>query len=668
MIDHPVIQPPSALAADAARAVLRPRSPGSAAQVWVEARHFFSRADAQQHCWLWLLDANGAVHALCMDAARHGEARLSAKLRVRLARVDQPPSGSIAGGSVTWLRDAPVVPVPRWAVSWGHPLQHAIRAFASQLDQRVLDLLGWLEAPGPFFGSVGNYNRLATLPEPLRTYRMQALARFPALVPRLLLDMGNWPDLFGRDASRTAPAGASASAVLEAIDRGRDLTGALADHYGISRALVRSPLLRQPWRAGHVPGEILKLLDALPAQARPQVPGEVEDRLQCLHALQLDLTAASGVERAARLFARGWNATWDALERRVPEHLEQALRDAADFLRAALADGPLPAGFDDLEARDLGAAWLARRGALSLIEASLRWHRQPAAAAPARVTARDDIPDAVMPLIGVLEVPREEMARELVTQESLADEGVAMHHCVGSYWEECALHGDRIFHLEGSDGERATALFALEGFEGEVRYVLDQLRGPCNAAPGPAMQRLAARVMQALNHPDLAERRREAGEEARANHDRHAARRDVRAPRIVRTLDARSRQELRQVLDWCQRNPQRVRRPATLYSGNIAGFGHATGPQLLSRLAIGDVLELAREPANPYDVRAVRIDWQGRKLGYVPRASNASIAERLDRGHALQARIVRVNREGSHWNAVEVAIEPAQVLPLPAGG
>ena len=110
MIDHPVIQPPSALAADAARAVLRPRSPGSAAQVWVEARHFFSRADAQQHCWLWLLDANGAVHALCMDAARHGEARLSAKLRVRLARVNR--EGSHWNAVEVAIEPAQVLPLP----------------------------------------------------------------------------------------------------------------------------------------------------------------------------------------------------------------------------------------------------------------------------------------------------------------------------------------------------------------------------------------------------------------------------------------------------------------------------------------------------------------------------------------------------------------------------
>src|SRR5690606_37303291 len=81
--------------------------------------------------------------------------------------------------TVRALPDAPVVPLPRWQVSWGHPVQRAIREFAASLDQDVLHTLGDLETPGPFFGSVANYNRLATLREPVRTHRLQALTGFP---------------------------------------------------------------------------------------------------------------------------------------------------------------------------------------------------------------------------------------------------------------------------------------------------------------------------------------------------------------------------------------------------------------------------------------------------------------------------------------------------------
>ncbi|MBN8728457.1 MAG: hypothetical protein J0H15_12250 [Xanthomonadales bacterium] len=641
----------------AAWTALHPRSPGVEAQVWVEARHFFSRSDAQQHCWLWLLGRDRRVHTLRLEAARFGEERLSARLRVRLARAEDEPS-PLAGGSVAVLRDAPVVPVPRWAVSWGHPLQHAIRAFAGRLDQEVLDLLGWLEAPGPFFGSVGNYNRLVTLPEPVRTHRLQALRRFPALVPRLLLDMGGYPDMFGRDSGRSAWLPPSTHEVLDAIDRGRDLTGALAAHYGIRRALVRSPLLARPWCAGYVPREVLSLLDALPPEARPQSPAEVEPRLDALRALRLDLGDGGATAHAARLFAGGWNAVWQSLEARVPGRLEPALRDTVDFLRAALAEGLLPPALAELDETDLGAAWLARRGPLSLLDASLRWHAQPQVASPARIG--DGLPDALTPLMGTLEAPQAGTARELATREALMVEGLAMQHCVGSYWRTCVLYGDRIFHLDGEEGERATAMYSPEVHEGDIRYELRQLRGPRNAEVSAAIARLAARVMGEINREERFEQRLDVREESFGHQDRHAARSDAQVARPVRTLDPRSRQELRLVLGWCQRHASLVARPATLYEGTIAGFRHAEGPRLIDRLGAGDSIELVREPHNPYDPHAVRVDWNGRKLGYVPRAENAPVAQRLDAGEALAARIVRVQRGGDAWEVVLIGIVSAE--------
>ncbi len=147
------------------RAVAPSRS-GVKAHVWIEARHYFSRADARDRCWLWLLREDGQVRVLVLPAHCPG-------------------------------KDALVVPVPRWSVSWGHPLLRAVRAFAEQLDAKVLDALGSLEVPVPFFGSVSNYNRLIRLPDPIRTHRLQALAEFPPLVAPLLLDVLNRPDLIG---------------------------------------------------------------------------------------------------------------------------------------------------------------------------------------------------------------------------------------------------------------------------------------------------------------------------------------------------------------------------------------------------------------------------------------------------------------------------------------
>ena len=71
----------------------------------------------------------------------------------------------------------------------------------------------------------------------------------------------------------------------------------------------------------------------------------------------------------------------------------------------------------------------------------------------------------------------------------------------------------------------------------------------------------------------------------------------------------------------------------------LAGFRYHATAELWQALRVGDRLELAREPANPYDANAVLVLWQGRKLGYVPRRENAAVAWALDRGTPLRARI-----------------------------
>lgn len=92
----------------------------------------------------------------------------------------------------------------------------------------------------------------------------------------------------------------------------------------------------------------------------------------------------------------------------------------------------------------------------------------------------------------------------------------------------------------------------------------------------------------------------------------------------------------------------------------LAGFRHYAGAEVLRELKPGDRLELVREPANPYDVNAVRVEWRGVKLGYVPRRDNAAVARQMDRGVALAARLAgaRQNRNRS------VRLELEIVAPL----
>jgi hypothetical protein len=96
----------------------------------------------------------------------------------------------------------------------------------------------------------------------------------------------------------------------------------------------------------------------------------------------------------------------------------------------------------------------------------------------------------------------------------------------------------------------------------------------------------------------------------------------------------------------------------------LAGFRHYAGGEVLRELKPGDRLELVREPDNPYDANAVRVEWRGVKLGYVPRRDNAAVARQMDHGAALEARLAGM-RENLNRS---VRLEFEVVAPLASHG
>lgn len=77
-------------------------------------------------------------------------------------------------------------------------------------------------------------------------------------------------------------------------------------------------------------------------------------------------------------------------------------------------------------------------------------------------------------------------------------------------------------------------------------------------------------------------------------------------------------------------------------SSPLAGFRYHAAPSVWESLAVGDPLELVRERANPHDRNAVRVQWRGVTLGYIPRTANAALAWAMDRGERVSARIARL--------------------------
>ena len=98
-------------------------------------------------------------------------------------------------------------------------------------------------------------------------------------------------------------------------------------------------------------------------------------------------------------------------------------------------------------------------------------------------------------------------------------------------------------------------------------------------------------------------------------------------------------------------------RRLTIQESAVAGFQYHAGPALFDRLAPGQPIDLMREADNRFDPRAVRLDWHGRKIGYLPRHENAAVAQMLDRGETLTATISQRRAEANPWRRLAVRVE-----------
>jgi hypothetical protein len=91
-------------------------------------------------------------------------------------------------------------------------------------------------------------------------------------------------------------------------------------------------------------------------------------------------------------------------------------------------------------------------------------------------------------------------------------------------------------------------------------------------------------------------------------------------------------------------------------SSPLAGFQYHAGRELWGQMKEGDALTLVREPDNRHDPRAVRVEWRGRQLGYLPRAENRAVAAELDAGGRVSARIARLREHRNPWQRVLVEV------------
>ena len=91
-------------------------------------------------------------------------------------------------------------------------------------------------------------------------------------------------------------------------------------------------------------------------------------------------------------------------------------------------------------------------------------------------------------------------------------------------------------------------------------------------------------------------------------------------------------------------------------SSPLAGFRYYAGETLWHEMREGDRLTLVREADNEHDGNAVRVEWRGQKLGYLPRTQNRAVAAALDNGEAVDARIAKLRQHRNPWQRVLIEV------------
>ncbi len=91
-------------------------------------------------------------------------------------------------------------------------------------------------------------------------------------------------------------------------------------------------------------------------------------------------------------------------------------------------------------------------------------------------------------------------------------------------------------------------------------------------------------------------------------------------------------------------------------SSPLAGFQYHAGAALWPQLREGDALELIRETDNAHDAKAVRVEWRGQKLGYLPRKENSAVAAAMDGGERVAARIARLREHRNPWQRLLIEV------------
>lgn len=90
----------------------------------------------------------------------------------------------------------------------------------------------------------------------------------------------------------------------------------------------------------------------------------------------------------------------------------------------------------------------------------------------------------------------------------------------------------------------------------------------------------------------------------------------------------------------------------------VAGFQRYDGMMVVHDIAAGDFLNMVPEPDNPYDPDAIKLEFNGTKIGYVPKEKNGLAALFAFYGHedVFECRVTQVDPQAEPWKQVRVSL------------
>ena len=103
--------------------------------------------------------------------------------------------------------------------------------------------------------------------------------------------------------------------------------------------------------------------------------------------------------------------------------------------------------------------------------------------------------------------------------------------------------------------------------------------------------------------------------------------------------------------------PKPYERDIFLFDTYVAGTTHIENIEAIGNsLQEGDKLVFYREPSNPHDPQAIRIETiQEVKIGYVPQQDNVIFSRLMDAGKALFGKVLEKEMRGN-WLRIKIKI------------